>query len=320
MEGGEGHRLFQGLEDRIIVCRRPADAERTLSSFKPDFLLSLDTPQICNCLAALPPETAFVYEAHSTYPETLSRLKQLHKYNVAAVLTPSRAQRELVASLLGESLDCLVKVVPNPLRPGFAHESETPQHSRPIVLWVGRLDAHKNWRFYLEICRRLHAAGAEFEYWLVGTSKNSPAEKEHLWRQVKEGGWAGRFRWLPSVHYEKIDRLYRFAAASGGCLVSTSRQESFGMAAAEAMACSCPVVVPDVGGFRDFVVSGETGCRYPPDDLSAATRDVLRSIRDLPSRPRIIAAGRRRVLDEYSAGAVVDKLIDTLQELKSGKN
>ena len=74
-----------------------------------------------------------------------------------------------------------------------------------------------------------------------------------------------------------MDQLLRFVGSSGGCLVSTSRQESFGMAAAEAMASSCPVVVPDVGGFRDFVVNDSTGFRYPPGDSQAAVELCLKT-------------------------------------------
>jgi glycosyltransferase involved in cell wall biosynthesis len=117
-----------------------------------------------------------------------------------------------------------------------------------------------------------------------------------------------RFRWLPHVPYDRIDRLYRFAANSGGCLVSTSKQESFGMVAAEAMACSCPVVVPDIGGFRDFVQHERTGFRYPAGQQRAAVQYILKVIGDEPS-------GRDLMQRDYSARSSMLKLIDTLENL-----
>jgi glycosyltransferase involved in cell wall biosynthesis len=112
-----------------------------------------------------------------------------------------------------------------------------------------------------------------------------------------------------------MDRLYRFVAGSGGCLVSTSRQESFGMAAAEAMASACPVVVPDIGGFRDFVLHEETGFRYPPGQQQAAVQNILQLIENLPLRRQIVTAGYQHVQGEYSARPAVLKLIETLENL-----
>ncbi len=301
LDGGDGEGLFSDLGDRVSICRQPSAIENKLSSLRPDFLVSLDTPQISTYLDRHASSTRFVFEVHSTYPQALKRLKNMSRHRLSALFTPSHAQRELVLSILGPSIQCPVEVVPNPLRPSFSTAAETPKHHRPIVIWVGRLDPHKNWRTYVEICRRLKSTGADLEYWIVGTSKTSSLEKAQLWEEIKKAGLAGRFRWLPYVQYEKMDRLLRFAACSGGCLVSTSRQESFGMAAAEAMASSCPVVVPDVGGFRDFVINGVTGFRYPPAEPQAAVNYILKSVQDIQTRTRIVATGYQRVHEEYSA-------------------
>jgi len=185
LESGDGERLFSGLGDRVSVCRQPSALQNKLSSLQPDFLISLDTPQIGTYLDRRPSNTQFVFEAHSTYPEALKRLKLVSRHKPSALLTPSHAQRELVLSLLGSSLQCPVEVVPNPLRPSFSISAETPKYRRPIVIWVGRLDPHKNWRTYIEICHKLKLSGADMEYWIVGTSKTSPLEKAQLWEEIK---------------------------------------------------------------------------------------------------------------------------------------
>jgi glycosyltransferase involved in cell wall biosynthesis len=74
-------------------------------------------------------------------------------------------------------------------------------------------------------------------------------------------------------------------------------------------------VVPDVGGFPDFVINGETGYCYPPGNTRAAVDYILKSIQDASARSRITAAGYQRVHDKYSARIAVLKLIDTLQNL-----
>jgi glycosyltransferase involved in cell wall biosynthesis len=317
--GGEGEELFSDLGDRVKICRNRLAVQEKLAAVKPDFLISLDTPQIVRYLEDQPSEMKLVFEVHSTYPDALEKVKHLKQHRLSALLTPSHAQRDLVKSILGEEIGCPVKVVPNPLRRNFGEGNETQVYRRPIVLWVGRLDPHKNWRAYVEICRDLRERNSEIEYWIVGTTKISALEKAQLWEEVKKAGIVDRFRWLPHVQYDKMDRLFRFVARSGGCLVSTSRQESFGMAAAEAMASSCPVVVPDIGGFRDFVIDGETGFRYPPGQLKSAVQYILKSIENLPVRRKIVAAGFDRVQGEYSARTAVLKLIDTLENLSPAK-
>jgi glycosyltransferase involved in cell wall biosynthesis len=317
--GGEGEHLFSDLGDRMKICRNRAQVEEKLNAVSPDYLISLDTPQISQYLDGGSSNMRFVFEVHSTYPRALKKVKQLAKHRISALLTPSQAQRDLVVSLMGDTLPCPVEVVPNPLPRTFVAHSDSQSYHRPIVLWVGRLDPHKNWRAYIDICRELHVRNSEMEFWVVGTSRTSTLEKAQLWEEVKKAGIVNRFRWLPHVEYDKMDRLYRFAAASGGCLVSTSKQESFWMTAAEAMASSCPVVVPDVGGFRDFVTNEETGFRYPPDDPQAAVQYILKSIQDLPFRSKIVAAGYDRVQGKYSARTAVLKLIDTLENLSMGK-
>ena len=56
-----------------------------------------------------------------------------------------------------------------------------------------------------------------------------------------------------------------------------STQESFGLAALEAMACGVPVVASRVGGVPEVVEHGVTGFLHPPDDLDG----MARSVRDL---------------------------------------
>jgi len=46
-----------------------------------------------------------------------------------------------------------------------------------------------------------------------------------------------------------------------------SVQESFGLAALEAMACSVPVVASRIGGLPEVIEDGVTGFLHPPDDL-----------------------------------------------------
>jgi L-malate glycosyltransferase len=84
-----------------------------------------------------------------------------------------------------------------------------------------------------------------------------------------------------------------------------SAQESFGLAALEAMACEVPVIASRVGGLPEVVESGVSGFLHPPDDLDgmAASGIALLSDRDL--HQRIGLGGRTVVHGRYCSDRIV---------------
>ena len=59
-----------------------------------------------------------------------------------------------------------------------------------------------------------------------------------------------------------------------------SAQESFGLAALEAMACEVPVVASNVGGLPEVIEHGVTGFLHPPGDLDGMAQSTLRLLAD----------------------------------------
>ncbi|NBV48245.1 MAG: glycosyltransferase family 1 protein [Verrucomicrobia bacterium] len=90
-------------------------------------------------------------------------------------------------------------------------------------------------------------------------------------------------------------------------VIVPSREEPFGLAAIEAMACGVPVVAFAVGGLRE-VVSGGAGVAVRPGDCEAMGGALAGLLAD-PSRTREQAeAGRRAVLARYAPAAHVEQL------------
>jgi glycosyltransferase involved in cell wall biosynthesis len=91
-------------------------------------------------------------------------------------------------------------------------------------------------------------------------------------------------------------------------LAVPSRGEGFGMSALEAMERGRAVVASRVGGLPSLVVDGETGLLVEPEDEDGLTEALVRIARDPTAAARMGAAGRARVLAEFSPDRPADEL------------
>lgn len=84
-----------------------------------------------------------------------------------------------------------------------------------------------------------------------------------------------------------------------------SENESFGLAALEAMACGAPVVASNIGGIPEVVTHGETGYLLPVGDIEGMAEAGIRILTDPDESQRLSLAGRQEAEDRFSARAVV---------------
>jgi N-acetyl-alpha-D-glucosaminyl L-malate synthase BshA len=87
--------------------------------------------------------------------------------------------------------------------------------------------------------------------------------------------------------------------------VLPSAQESFGLAALEAMACEVPVVASRVGGLPEVIEHGVTGYLHPPEALDEMAASVLKLVTDPVHQREIGQAACRRVREHFCAERVV---------------
>jgi N-acetyl-alpha-D-glucosaminyl L-malate synthase BshA len=84
-----------------------------------------------------------------------------------------------------------------------------------------------------------------------------------------------------------------------------SSQESFGLAALEAMACEVPVVASRVGGIPEVVQHGISGYLHAPDDLDGMADSTARMLEDSELHQRIARAARRTAVERFSDRQIV---------------
>ena len=88
-------------------------------------------------------------------------------------------------------------------------------------------------------------------------------------------------------------------------LLMPSAQESFGLAALEAMACEVPVIASRVGGVPELVEDGVTGFLSAPEDLSGMASTAVRLLTDDRLHRRVAAAARARAVGCFADTKIV---------------
>ena len=125
--------------------------------------------------------------------------------------------------------------------------------------------------------------------------ERSPAE-----RKLRELGLEDRVAFLG-----KQERFEALLAAADVFLLP-SEQESFGLAALEALSCGIPVVASNIGGIPELVSPGETGFLAPMGDIGAMAGHVLALVQD-PARWKAFSRrAREQVLERFQLGPAID--------------
>ena len=96
-----------------------------------------------------------------------------------------------------------------------------------------------------------------------------------------------------------------------------SSEESFGVAALEAMACGVPVVASRVGGLPEVIEHGVSGFLHDEADLDAMAQSGVRVLSDPDLHQRMAAAALGRVHTHFCAEEVVPQYEALYRELCS---
>jgi N-acetyl-alpha-D-glucosaminyl L-malate synthase BshA len=227
---------------------------------------------------------------------------------VAFSIEQSHGVTAVSESLKRETIDTLriardIRVIPNFLDCGSYRRQPQPAlrarlapHDESIVMHVSNFRPVKRVDAVLDVFMRLRRT-IPAKLVMIGDGP----QRQPLERRVLSEGLSGDVTFVR----EQQDLMPWLSVAD--LFLLPSSQESFGMAALEAMACEVPVVASRIGGLPDVIVDGETGYLCALDDIDHMVARGEAVLKDAELRARIGKAAADHVRTHFCADVIVPK-------------
>lgn len=212
-----------------------------------------------------------------------------------AVTTPSAFLRDAAVAAL--DLDVPIEAIPNFVDPAIFHPMKTaPDLVEPTLVHVSNFRAIKQVPQVIEVFARI-AAQRPARLRLIGDGPERPAVEA----AIAKHGLQDRV--------ELLGKQADLAPLLRDCAVFllTSRTESFGLAALEALASGIPVIAAHVGGLPEVVRQGETGWLVAPDDVEAMASRAAALLADPARHAAMRAAARNDVVARFAPAPLLDR-------------
>ena len=205
-----------------------------------------------------------------------------------------------------------IEVIPN-----FICQSEYARHpvtelraalspaGEPLLVHVSNFRPVKRPVDCVEILARVLAKGIAARLVMVGDGSER-TNVEHRARCLNVSDQC--------VFVGKQPKIVDYLSAAD-VLLLPSEQESFGLAALEAMACEVPVIASRVGGLPEVVTDGETGYLSPVGDVDKMAADAARLLVDHKLRREMGQRARDSAITRYRTDVVIPQYIDFYEQI-----
>ena len=169
------------------------------------------------------------------------------------------------------------------------------------IFWMGRIHQDKGIQDAIKFAQK-----SKEKLTIAG-----PIRNQEYFDQEVEPFLSDKIQYVGELNQiEKVD-YYKKAKAF---LLTTKREESFGLVAVEAMACGTPVIAYNRGALAEVISDGETGFVVEPDNIG----ELVEKSKLIDSIDR--KACRARVEKNFDIDLMTKNYLDLYQKLLEEKN
>ncbi|NQT21094.1 MAG: glycosyltransferase family 4 protein [Planctomycetes bacterium] len=273
---------------------------------------TLGVPIICS----LTGEDVFVDSLPAEYRQQVIEIIHKNAGDVDAFIASSAYYADRAASMFSIPRPA-VRVVWSGIRADdFAAAQPSRSADTPTIGYLARICPEKGLDILceaVEILRKHEGMGSAR---LCAAGYLGPADKEwfdNLRTRLDGRGMADAFEYIGEVDRQgKIDFLSSVDVLS----VPTRYPEAKGIYLLEALAAGVPIVQPEHGSFPELV-QDTGGVLVPPGDPGALADAFAVLLRDPERRQRLGQAGRRAVLERYTAQRMAAEVLSVYRNHES---
>jgi len=231
--------------------------------------------------------------------EAQRRLDRLAASRVARVATNSRYTASEIDRVYHRTADVVTLGVAESLLSG-----SRGGHPAPNLLSVGMLVQGKGH----DLALRSLAMTARRRPLVIVAPRPDPAEEARLRALAAEVGVEIDLR--IAISDAELGELY----ATSHATLYLARREPLGLAALEAQACGCPVIVADEGGLPETIIDGVTGWKAPRDPAMVARLIDLLEDPTIREQASAAAAAHGRRWSWVSSAASIQRLLAEVRQ------
>ncbi len=345
---GDGSQWFSEFNTNILTAQKPKSfnilpqlANKTvdiISHNRYDCIISFDH-HLIQALKSKGYPGKLIYE--HIYPTWFSNLETINQYAPDGIIVPTIFHHDIIKKYLKSPTP--IYIIPNSIGEEFLlianpydniktyiqpvtltkrntndhYNTSKPAKQKSIIAWVGRMVKVKNFHEFIRISNQLITSDQDFEYWVVTNAKNSK-----IYKKIKQASKSSKFhkiishfKVLNNLPISKMPYLYSAVANSGGCVVSTSKAESFGNVYMEAMACKCPMITANGSAGKEIVKNGITGLVYQSGNIYQACNQINKIATDLTLREQLVNTAYETIISTHHENVTLNAFDSMMNEI-----
>ncbi len=196
---------------------------------------------------------------------------------VADLIPQKRKPFKVPVEALSNGID-LSRFAKGKANPEIYEEYNIPK-TKPIVLYVGRVDPEKSLDILMSAFIKAHDSIPDAHLVVVGDGTARPK----LEAQIEKAGLGSNAHFLGRVIGDNLPQLYR----TGTVFAITSKTETQSIVLMEAMASGLPCVAVDAGAIHELVKTNKNGYLCEADDIDAVASSLVKILADKDRRARM---------------------------------
>jgi glycosyltransferase involved in cell wall biosynthesis len=225
-------------------------------------------------------------------------LERLFSSITRAIIAVSSSEREQMVTLR-IAPPGKISIVENGIEIPSISQRKQNTSNRHHIVTVTRFDYAKNPELLGEIIRILLSGdkGGQFVFDVIGDGEDRQAFEKSVSDYIESGQVV--------MHGFLMDPFQ--IISNSWFYLSTSRWESFGLATAEALVRSVPVIATNVTGSIDLIANGENGFLFPLDRPDEAVRLISELASDDSLYVALSVNARKSSVERFSANRMADE-------------